>query len=407
MVGPIPRSYTIPASGTGLASATYTLASRAPAPGVVYARTVAELDAALQGFNGPYGIDCEWRCMPQDSRVALIQLSNGKKVVLAQVSAMSAFPARLKAILEDPNVVKVGHAIEGDAARLKADYNITIQNLYNIAPIGLRVDAPFRREYTSRNFIALTTVVGHFLKRTLPKGPVRQSNWERVPLTAAQREYAAGDAHCVYEIYALLRSRAAQAGIRLQECGKLRIQDYRKGSFEDKFPLEHQPRLEGLEPNEFYAYTMWDQGYSIADIRTTLVKYGLVSLQTEETAMISLIVTTLTKKPELSFDPVMLRALIEGNPAASHEHATFLAERCPVAATPAAEEQPAASTSARSTAASQSAAGKEPSTRKRGRQERETTPEEEETPRRSAKRGAPSPSPSPGRRAVKRARTIT
>ncbi|VDC03703.1 unnamed protein product [Peniophora sp. CBMAI 1063] len=153
---------------------------------------------------------------------------------------------------------------------------------------------------------------------------------------------------------------------------------------------------------------MCDQGYSIADFKTTLVKYGLVSLQTDESVMISLIVAALTKKPELSFDPTTLRTLIEGNPAAFREYTAFLAERCSVAPTPAAEEQPAASTSARSTAASRSAAGKVPSTRKRehGRQEHEATPEEEERPRRLGKRGAPSPSPSPGRRAVKRARTI-
>ncbi|VDC07966.1 unnamed protein product [Peniophora sp. CBMAI 1063] len=78
---------------------------------------------------------------------------------------------------------------------------------------------------------------------------------------------------------------------------------------------------------------MWDQGYSIADIKATLVEYCLVSLQTEESAMISFVVSALTKKPKLSFDPTTLCTLVEDSLAAYQEHAAFLPRRRPIAPT--------------------------------------------------------------------------
>ncbi|KZV61589.1 ribonuclease H-like protein [Peniophora sp. CONT] len=417
MAGRLGRSHTTNDATKAQPTPLYTIATRSPIPEIVYARSVEELDAALKGFHGPYGFDCEWKCMPQDGRVALVQLANGSRVVLAQVSAMSGFPAKLKTILEDPSVVKIGQALEGDGARLRDDYGINVKNLVNIHAIAQRVDRPFKDKYSWRRTPpSLALIVEHFLGCTLSKDLVRLSNWERSPLTVAQREYAAGDAHCVIELYQLFLDRAASNHIDLSNCGK--VVNFKKPYFEPNFPFMRTGFPSALNVYESAAYTMWDLGYSATDILSSMQRHcrSDTARPSDEAAVIALIVGELTKKPSLSYDPTTLRALVEGNPLASKAHEGFLADRCPVPST-SHKRLPSAASGSRCTISERpkssrdsapeqtsSSASQCSTTAKRSQEERtrETTPEE--APRkRTNKRAAPSPEPE--KRVVKRSRT--
>ncbi|VDC03857.1 unnamed protein product [Peniophora sp. CBMAI 1063] len=408
MTNALSRSYTIQAA-QHVSPPDYTIASRSPVPAVLYIATVQELDAALADFEGPYGFDCEWKCMPASNRIALVQLSNGSKVLLIHVSAMPEFPSRLKALLEDATVAKVGVFVEGDGTGLKNDYNVSAKNLVNLGPLAWRVDERFRYFNRPRGTSLAKTVV-HFLGQVLPKGPVRIGNWERRPLTEEQREYAACDAHCAWEVYKLLSDRAKAGNINLSNCGHVvNLDTVVPYEFPDSYPLAQHTAPSGLTDNEYHAYVMWYQGYSAIDILQTMSKYQVSDCPSDEVAVISLVVSALAECAALPFAVDDLRAFIEGNPQALKQHEVFLAMRCPA---PVVEAEPVASSS------TPAVAGKK-------RKARERTPEDYDvvepstTPgatltaalpiprRRSARLQAISSQESDGSRPLKRARTST
>ncbi|KZV74250.1 ribonuclease H-like protein [Peniophora sp. CONT] len=409
MAGSLVRAQTTQAIQAIQPQPPYTIASRTPVPAVIYISTSQELDAALEDFQGPYGFDCEWKCMPESGRIALIQLSNGSKVLLIHVFAMSEFPVQLKALLEDVSIAKVGVFVEGDGKRLREEYGVVSRNLVNLGPLAWCIDANFRTLYRQRGTSLANTVI-HFLQRVLPKGPVRLSNWERVPLTDAQREYAAGDAHCALEIYRLLLTQAASNNIDLRHCGHVvDLDTVIVYEFPDNYPLDQHRAPSGLTSNEYHAYTMWYHGYSSGDIQRTMARYQVPAHPTDETAVISLLVGALTKDITLPFQAAALRALVENDPVAVKQHEAFLAARCPVAFSivPAVEPQPAASISR------PALAGKKRNTRAHDETEstnepgaaRDSADMQAATPvlRRSARQAASSRKPN--ERAVKRRRT--
>ena len=63
--------------------------------------------------------------------------------------------------------------IQGDGQKLFRDYNVQATNLVDLAEMARQADTD-----ASQHRVALSFLVGKYLKRNLEKGPVRMSNWE-------------------------------------------------------------------------------------------------------------------------------------------------------------------------------------------------------------------------------------
>ncbi|KIJ45562.1 hypothetical protein M422DRAFT_227191 [Sphaerobolus stellatus SS14] len=147
-------------------------------------------------LKGPLGFDIEYpptfvKGQPQN-KTALVQLASDSIILLVQVSAMSVFPPSIKAILEDPDVVKVGVGILADFVKLRADFGINPASCLELGILARAVDP--RWEVTQpKGLIGLARLVKTYLDRVMPKPKrIQLSNWSR-PLTEAQQDYAAND----------------------------------------------------------------------------------------------------------------------------------------------------------------------------------------------------------------------
>ena len=76
------------------------------------------------------GFDLEWpppHLCPTTPKVALVQVSGDRDVLLVRVSAMPSFPPALKDVLEDARILKAGVGICGDAKKLLADWHVAMK----------------------------------------------------------------------------------------------------------------------------------------------------------------------------------------------------------------------------------------------------------------------------------------
>ncbi|RUS23284.1 ribonuclease H-like domain-containing protein [Endogone sp. FLAS-F59071] len=146
------------------------------------------------------GMDLEWRAIfksGQQSKTALLQLCDGKSIMLLQVCRMEEFPKKLRLILEDRNIIKTGLNIHGDALKLTRDYGILVNGLAELGHMARRVGDGWR---SGARIPSLQECVAILLGKYLAKGSVRLSNWE-VKLSPEQIEYAATDAYVSYVLY--------------------------------------------------------------------------------------------------------------------------------------------------------------------------------------------------------------
>ncbi|CAB1102794.1 unnamed protein product [Ectocarpus sp. CCAP 1310/34] len=97
------------------------------------------------------------------------------------------FPAPLKALLEDPSIIKAGVAINTDATHMLNDYGVKMAST-----VGLRVLAVSKLVVTSSQTLAGLTAC--LLGRQLPKDTVRCSRWGSAQLSVEQRDCAIRDA---------------------------------------------------------------------------------------------------------------------------------------------------------------------------------------------------------------------
>ncbi|KZT19395.1 ribonuclease H-like protein [Neolentinus lepideus HHB14362 ss-1] len=175
---------------------------------LVYIRDHEQADLECSRITeGSLGFDLEWKPTyvsgEPTNKVALVQLANADCVLLLQVSAMSKFPENLKALLNDPNIVKAGCGIQYDCKKLYADHGVVLRNCVDLSCLARSVDnAQWKGKYNQP--IGLARLVSTYEKQDLPKGKVQRSNWERNPLTPQQQEYAANDAHSGWLMYTRL-----------------------------------------------------------------------------------------------------------------------------------------------------------------------------------------------------------
>lgn len=159
---------------------------------------------------GPVGFDLEWKpCYVKDqpeNRVALIQLAAADCVLLLHVHRMRGVPYKIRDVLNGSQWTKVGVNIQYDCKKLHKDFSLHVRNCVDLSLMARSVDnARWKGRYT--NPIGLARLLETYHGTTLSKGKVQRSNWE-LPLSPAQRNYAANDAHAAYTIYTRLQEMA-------------------------------------------------------------------------------------------------------------------------------------------------------------------------------------------------------
>ena len=196
------------------------------APTRHYCTTFEQTEAQLAKFAGEkvVGFDLEWekfKSKPgEDSAkrcVSLVQIASEDKVALFHLalfrggdSAAALMPPALRSFLENPEIIKVGVNIGGDASRLKRCFgvemqgNIELSHLYKLVTYGETNPAK-----VNRGLYALANQVKEVLHLPLSKGEVRTSSWSK-RLNDQQTEYAASDAYAGLRLfYELERRRRA------------------------------------------------------------------------------------------------------------------------------------------------------------------------------------------------------
>ncbi len=139
------------------------------------------------------GFDTETRptfAKGKKNEVALLQLSTDKSAFLFRINKMG-LPKDIVGILANPNIVKVGVAINDD---IKA-----LCSLSKFKPAGFVEIQEKVKDFEIENF-GLKKLSGLLLGFRISKAQ-QTSNWEAEQLTDAQLKYAATDAWVSLEIY--------------------------------------------------------------------------------------------------------------------------------------------------------------------------------------------------------------
>jgi ribonuclease D len=132
-------------------------------------------------------IDCETMGLnPHRDRLCLVQMSRGDgDCHLVQVALGQTEAPNLKALLEDPNVLKIFHFGRFDIAALLNAFGAVTAPVY-----CTKIASKLVRTYTDRH--GLKKLVQEMLKVDISKHQ-QQSDWGAPKLTAAQLDYAASD----------------------------------------------------------------------------------------------------------------------------------------------------------------------------------------------------------------------
>lgn len=137
-------------------------------------------------FGGGVAVDTETLGLnPHRDRLCLVQLSAGDGTAhLVQFDGDYAAP-RLKALLGDPQVLKIFHFARFDLAVLAKHLGVLAQPVY-----CTKIASKLARTYTDRH--GLKDVAGELLGIELSKQQ-QSSDWGARDLSQAQRAYAASD----------------------------------------------------------------------------------------------------------------------------------------------------------------------------------------------------------------------
>ncbi|KAI0286746.1 ribonuclease H-like domain-containing protein [Russula aff. rugulosa BPL654] len=184
--------------------------------------TANERIARIASRQTPFaiGLDFEWRPTFVSGRaenpIALVQIACDDEILLVHVSAMQAFPSKLRDLLESSNSTKVGVGIQCKSDKLWKDHRVSVRNCVDLALLARSVDERWKGPY--RGGIGLSRLAEIYLGRYLPKGDTQRSNWE-MELSTRQQEYAANDSHSALVIYQALMLQAPNLTPRAQpEC---------------------------------------------------------------------------------------------------------------------------------------------------------------------------------------------
>ena len=119
--------------------------------------------------------------------LSLIQIATADACYLFQHAILGEQFTQLKTVLEDENILKVGVGLRSDAQALKRQWGINVTSKLDLNWALAQLGA--EKEMGTRQLVAtlLSTRIDKPKKITL-------SNWQHVPLSGAQIDYAAADA---------------------------------------------------------------------------------------------------------------------------------------------------------------------------------------------------------------------
>jgi len=161
-----------------------------------------DLPDGLQLQDGPIAVDTEaMGLMPGRDRLCLVQLSDGRgDEHLVRFGPGSDYSApNLKALLGDPNRLKIYHFARFDIAIMRAYLNMMAAPVY-----CTRTASRLVRTYTDRH--GLKELVKEILGQDLSKQQ-QTSDWGAPEISDAQREYAASDVRYLHALMAKLDER--------------------------------------------------------------------------------------------------------------------------------------------------------------------------------------------------------
>jgi len=164
-----------------------------------------DLPDGLQLQDGPVAIDTEaMGLMPGRDRLCLVQLSDGRgDEHLVRFGPGSDYSApNLKALLADPNRIKIYHFARFDIAIMRAYLNVMAAPVY-----CTRTASRLVRTYTDRH--GLKELVKEMLGQDLSKQQ-QTSDWGAPEISDAQREYAASDVRYLHALKEKLDVRLAR-----------------------------------------------------------------------------------------------------------------------------------------------------------------------------------------------------
>ena len=154
-----------------------------------------DLPDGLQLQDGPIAVDTEaMGLLPGRDRLCLVQLSDGRgDEHLVRFSPGSDYSApNLKALLGDPDRVKIYHFARFDIAIMRAYLGLMAAPVY-----CTRTASRLVRTYTDRH--GLKELVKEILGQDLSKQQ-QTSDWGAPEISDAQREYAASDVRYLHRL---------------------------------------------------------------------------------------------------------------------------------------------------------------------------------------------------------------
>ncbi len=166
-----------------------------------------DLPANVEFADGPIAVDTEaMGLIAGRDRLCLVQLSDGhgdEHLVRFRNGSDYSAP-NLKALLSDPDRLKLYHFARFDVGIMKAYLGIMAAPLY-----CTRTASRLVRTYTDRH--GLKDLVKELLNVDLSKQQ-QTSDWGADELSDAQREYAASDVRYLHDLKARLDERLAREG---------------------------------------------------------------------------------------------------------------------------------------------------------------------------------------------------
>jgi ribonuclease D len=183
-------------------------------------------------------IDCETMGLnPHRDRLCLVQMSRGDgDCHLVQVALGQTEAPNLKALLEDPNVLKIFHFGRFDIAALLNAFGAVTAPVY-----CTKIASKLVRTYTDRH--GLKNLVQEMLKVDISKHQ-QQSDWGAPKLTAAQLDYAASDVLYLHKLRAAFN-------VLLQREGRM---DVAQACF-DFLPTRAKLDLAGWPEQDIFSHT--------------------------------------------------------------------------------------------------------------------------------------------------------
>ncbi len=130
-----------------------------------------------------------------NNKVSVLQLSTKEKAFVIQLKQLNNYE-KIKQLLEDKNIIKIGVAVTGDIRELHELIDFNHESFIDLQTYTMA----FKIEANSLKKLTAIILEGKISKRQ------QLSNWENKELTKPQISYAATDAWLCYMIYKTLKN---------------------------------------------------------------------------------------------------------------------------------------------------------------------------------------------------------